>query len=80
MIYELIAYNTDSRYPNDIRYRDYTASKRMAAQFSKIPKIQFTDSGHGIVFQSHPHSGKRNPRNTYLWNYVHEELAKMKAE
>lgn len=48
MIWELVAFNTERS--DDIRYFDYTKSKRKAEAFAKIPKIQFTDSGHGVVF------------------------------
>ena len=48
MVYELLAYNTECM--QDIRYRKYTTSKKKAEAFNNIPKIQFTDSGHGIVF------------------------------
>ena len=59
MIWELEGFNTDQRY-DDIRYREYTASERKANLFRLIPKIQFTDSGHGIVFSSRPHpTGKK---------------------
>ena len=74
MTYELIAYNTDGRYPTDVRYRDYTASKKRADGFSKIPKIQFTDSGHGIVFSVREHRGKRKPIIHELSMYVYEHL------
>ena len=72
MIYVLEAYNTDSRYPTDIRYREYTSSKKRAEAFDKIPKIQFTDSGHGIVFSAREHKGHRNPRIHELSSYVFE--------
>lgn len=77
MIYELVAYNTDSRYPNDVRYRKYTTSKKLAEYFNKIPKIQFTDSGHGIVFTSHEHKGHKLPECTELFQYVYTELKKI---
>jgi len=75
MIYELIAYNTDSRYPDDVRYRSFTSSEKLARLFNLIPKIQFTDSGHGIVFSARPLSGKRLPRRDELFRYVNEQLA-----
>lgn len=34
---------------DDCRYRDYTTSAAKAEKFRRVPKIQFTDSGHGIV-------------------------------
>jgi len=77
MVYELIGYNTDQRY-NDVRYREYTISKKKAELFSQIPKIQFTDSGHGIVFSARPHKGKKKPRVTVLLDYVEENLSKLR--
>ena len=74
MVWELLAYNTDSRYRDDIRYRDYTTNRKKAEAFNKIPKIQFTDSGHGIVFYSHIHIGSRKPKVYILSDYVKEYL------
>lgn len=34
---------------NDVRYRSYTKSESVAERFRSVPKITFTDSGHGIV-------------------------------
>ena len=74
MVYELIAYNTDCQYSQDIRYREYTSSKKKADKFDAIPKIQFTDSGHGIVFHSREHKGHRKPRITIVSDYVHKYI------
>ena len=76
MTYELVAYNTDCRYQQDIRYREYTNSKKRAEQFNKIPKIQFTDSGHGIVFHSRELKFRehRKPTISILRDYVQEHL------
>jgi len=80
MIYELIAYNTDSRYPQDVRYRTYTSSKRVAEIFNKIPKIQFTDSGHGIVFSAREkEKGIRYPERRELWDYVSKHTTRISA-
>lgn len=47
-IYMLEMRNTESW--DDVRYRDYTTSAAKAARFkTAVPKIQFTDSGHGMV-------------------------------
>ena len=70
MIYELLAYNTDCRYQQDIRYREYTKSKKKADAFNEIPKIQFTDSGHGIVFSASEHKGAKKPIVRILSDYV----------
>ena len=72
MIYELIAFNTESYL--GIRYREYTASKKKADLFNKIPKIQFTDSGHGIVFMASEFSGKKKPKIHELSHYVDKHL------
>jgi hypothetical protein len=45
--YELAAYDTERR---DDRHREYTRSRRTAERWERIPRIQFTDSGHGIVY------------------------------
>ena len=49
--YRLEAFSTDQR-SDDVRYRAYTTSKTKADRFGFIPKIRFSDSGHGIVFSS----------------------------
>ena len=68
MIYELIAFNTESYH--NVRYRNYTSSKKKADQFNNIPKIQFTDSGHGIVFSSSELVGKKKSIIKDLDRYV----------
>ncbi len=76
-VYLLEGYNTDSRYPDDVRYREYTTSKKRAELFNKIHKIQFSDSGHGICFSATEHRGHRQPRRSTLSSYVVEQLAKL---
>lgn len=71
-VWELIGYGTDSRY-DDVRHREYTTSAKKAALFEQIPRIQFTDSGHGVVFVARPHRGPRKP--TRRMDYVGEQLA-----
>jgi len=82
MVYELIAYNTDCRFPQDIRYREYTTSKKRAEAFEKIPKIQFTDSGHGIVFNAREmKSGEHRKQVISICGvYVREHLARLQRE
>ena len=75
MVYELEAYNTDCRYSQDVRYRAYTTSKKKADAFDKIPKIQFTDSGHGIVFNAREFVGRRKSNIYTLRDYVNKHLA-----
>lgn len=54
----------------DCRYREYTTSKKKAELFKQVPKIRFTDSGHGIVPAVREHSGRREPRNMMLQDHV----------
>ena len=70
----LEAYGTDSRYGPDVRYRAYTTSQKRAEVFSSIPRIQFTDSGHGIVFHATalPPRAKRLPTISGLADYIRE--------
>lgn len=58
--YELLGYNTDSRYPHDVRFRMYTTRRESAESFAQIPMIQFSDSGHGIVFVMRPVSRRQS--------------------
>lgn len=78
----LKGFNTDSRYPDDVRYRAYTSSKRKAEAFNQIPKIQFTDSGHGVVFcatEVKPGTRRLEPRYA-LDEYVREHLERIKTD
>jgi hypothetical protein len=45
----LEAWDTEQR---EARTREYTTSDKLAERWERIPRIQFTDSGHGIVFQA----------------------------
>jgi hypothetical protein len=75
--WELIAYNTDSRYRDDIRYREYTRSRTRAEAFERIPKIQFSDSGHELIFAARelPPRTRREPLRYQLSDYVREHMA-----
>jgi hypothetical protein len=46
----LEGYDTGAR---EARWREYTYSDAKAEAWERLPRIQFTDSGHGIVFQAH---------------------------
>jgi len=72
----LEAYGTDCRYGDDVRYRAYTTSRKKAEAFSRIPRIQFTDSGHGIVFHASelPPRTKRLPLRNGLSDHIREHL------
>lgn len=72
--YELTAYSTESFGPSSIRYRDYTTSLVKANRFNAIPKIQFTDSGHGIVFSYRIHKGKKDKVIKELRDYVDKHM------
>jgi hypothetical protein len=64
---------------NDVRYREYTTSEKKAELFKKVPKIQFTDSGHGIVpaVREHSKGRPREPRNMVLQDHVVDALKAM---
>ena len=73
----LEAYGTDSRYHDDVRHRSYTRSQKKAEAFARIPRIQFTDSGHGIVFHAEelPPRTRRLPERRGLADYISEHMA-----
>jgi len=58
----------------DCRYREYTTSVKKAELFKSVPKIQFTDSGHGIVPHVREHRGHREPRNMLLRDHVQDYI------
>jgi hypothetical protein len=72
----LEAYGTDSRYGDDVRFRAYTTSRKQAEAFNAIPRIQFTDSGHGIVFSAIELAPRtpRKPKRYELSGYVREHM------
>ena len=78
-VWLLEAFNTDCRYRDDIRYRAYTTSQRKADLFKQIPKIQFSDSGHGIVFSAREHTGRRERSIYTLADYVRENMDAFKV-
>ncbi len=75
-VWLLYGYDTDARQD---RVREYTSSAREAFRWTQIKRIDFTDSGHGIVFGSRPHKGKRAPvrRRT---DHVERELQRIRKE
>jgi hypothetical protein len=75
-VWELEAYDTELR---QARCREYTTSERMAVAWEEIPRIQFSDSGHGIVFNALPHSGRRKPTMRRM-DHADRELRRLKAE
>ena len=78
MIYELIAVNTESNTATPSG--NYTTSKRKADLFEKLPKIQFTDSGHGIVFMANKLVGKKEKRIHILRDYVNHRMPTLARE
>jgi hypothetical protein len=50
--YELIAFSTEEHGENAVRFRKFSTSDNEAEAWRMIPRIDFTDSGHGIVFQA----------------------------
>ncbi len=72
----LEACGTDSHYGDDVRYRAYTTSRKRAEAFGRIPRIQFTDSGHGIVFHATEllPRRKRLPLRHGLSDYIREHM------
>lgn len=59
---------------SDVRYREYTSSKDRAERFKLVPKIKFTDSGHGVVPSVREHKGRRELANNCLRGYVREHM------
>lgn len=76
MIWCLEAYDTEMR---KARSRSYTSSRRTAEMFEKVPRIQFTDSGHGIVFIATQHSGRREPEMRHS-QHVDTHMARLRRE
>lgn len=58
MIWELSGYDTELR---GDRFREYTASELRSLAWERLERIEFSDSGHGIVFIREEHSGRRKP-------------------
>lgn len=77
-VWKLEAFGTEQRGPTrDVRHRSYTTSKKRAEEFERIPRIQFTDSGHGIVFTAtlKPSGLGRDRTIDGLRDYIREQLA-----
>lgn len=61
----------------DCRYRAYTKSVKKAEAFKLVSKIQFTDSGHGIVPVVTEGERKRGPVINILAGYVQDQTRVM---
>jgi len=78
MIYELLGYSTEERGEAAVRHREYTKSKTKADLFASLKRIQFSDSGHGIVFTAGPLSGSR--KAVRRMESVDRRLAELRAQ
>lgn len=86
--YELTAFSTEERGEASVRLRDYTTSDLRAEAWNHIPRINFTDSGHGIVYQSRV-MARYEPRKTtkgrtgslmeHAYKHLAEATRKVKA-
>ena len=65
---------------SDVRYREYTTSAKKAELFKDVPKVRFTDSGHGIVPHVREHRGARQPRNMMLRDHVVDAIKAMTGQ
>lgn len=76
MVYELLGISTENY--NDVRWREYTTSKKKAARFSQIPRIQFSDSGHGIEFfvTEHARCHPNRPVVREVWAHVEKHMVR----
>jgi len=74
-----IGYSTEEQGENKIRHRVYTQSEITAEAWRRIPRIDFTDSGHGIAFTSYAHNGKRKLEKLDLYRHVDEHLPRLRA-
>lgn len=61
----------------DVRYREYTCSKKKADLFKQVPKIRFTDTAHHIIPVVKEHSGRREPRNAMLADHVQSSIVSL---
>lgn len=80
MVWECVGFSTEEHGENGIRHREYTTSEIKAELWGEIPRIQFTDSGHGIEFHASRHSGGRSPEKRGLRDHVDENLKRLRAE
>ena len=63
----------------DVRYRSFTVSKAKADRFRNVPRIQFTNSGHGIAphVTEHKRGTPRGPEIWILGDHVREHMGKV---
>jgi hypothetical protein len=71
MRWKLEGYNTETQ---RVQHRQYTRSKRLAERWQHIPKIQFSDSGHGIVFTVEEVPFRHRQESTLLTHLNHVPL------
>lgn len=78
MTWELTAVDTQTR---NVRHREYTNSSVRAQAWNRIPRIQFSDSYHGIIFvTARHHARKRLPYITALQDHVSKHLPELQAD
>jgi hypothetical protein len=78
VIWALEVYDTEQR---EARSRRFTRSRKVAERWNRIPRIDFTDSGHGLVF--HAIEGRRKTKETPELNprlYVDREQEQIERE
>lgn len=78
-VWACIGFSTEEHGDASVRHREYTTSARKAEQWNEIERIDFTDSGHGIVFSATPHRGPRAPERRGLRDHVERELKRLRA-
>lgn len=79
-VYVLLGISTEEHGPRAVRHREYTTSEKTARLFAQIPKLGFTDSGHGIVYTAaRKPPGKRLPELRDS-PHVREHMARLRAE
>lgn len=81
VIYELIGFSTEEHGERSIRHRRYTTSRTLALAWARLPRVQFTDSGHGIEFWVHEGARRSKDRPEKGYNSEFErKLQALRAE
>lgn len=81
-LWECTGTSTEEHGEHAVRHRSYTTSKRTADLFARIPRIDFTDSGHGVVFHARVVGYNERPRRkpTRHMDYVDDQLRRLRKE
>lgn len=64
----------------DVRYRCYTQSVKTAERFKKVKRVEFTDSGHGIVPVVTDGKPPYQKPVYNLYRYVTDQMALIREE